>query len=134
MADDNAQPYQSPARSDAPLGMIDTAHIKAKPHVTHWLLPILGYAYVPVFLTLVIGLTAQKQYSDAWFLGYAVEIYSFGAMLWLLPVYGLVMLGLTAKRIKDGTNSWGLMLFQLLSMAQPILILLFVLKIYLPGP
>ena len=43
------------------------------------------------------------------------------ALPFVIPVYGLVLLGLTVSRLQKGTNSVGLTLFQVLSIAPPIL-------------
>ena len=48
-------------------------------------------------------------------------LFSTGALLFLLPVYGLVILGLTVPRIKQKNNSPGLTTFQILSIVPPTL-------------
>ena len=49
MSDENRtdNPYQPPALRDEPLAKKDANGPKAKLHPVHWLLPILGYVYVP---------------------------------------------------------------------------------------
>ena len=126
MSDKNKteNPYQPPAPSDEPLAKKDADGPKAKPHPFHWWIPWLGYGYVP----LVIGLISISEGIDRFY----ILFYSALALLLLLPVYGLVILGLTVQRILRKTNSVGLTLFQILSMVLPILWV--ILWLYIPGP
>ena len=119
MSDENEtdNPYQAPTLSDEPLAKEDANGTKAKPDPIHWQIPWLGYGYVP----LVIGLLFSSQ-------SFGLFILSGFALLFLLPVYGLVILKLTAQRNQQGANSLGLTLFQILSMVLPILWLLFVMN------
>ena len=116
MSDENKtdNPYQPPTLSDEPLAKQDADGPKAKPHPFHWWVAWLGYGYVP----LVIGL---------WFISedLFMLIISTVALLALLPVYGLVIFGLTIQRTLQKTNSAGLTLFQILSVVLPFLWLLF---------
>ena len=120
MSDKNEtdNPYQAPTLSDEPLVKQDTDGPKAKPHPANWWVPWLGYGYVP----LVMGLMFISE--DP----FPIFIFSGIALVYLLPVYGLVILGLTAQRTLRKTNSVGLTLFQILSMVLPILALLFVMN------
>ena len=119
MSDENEtnNPYQPPTLSDETLAKKDADASKAKPHPFHWWVAWLGYGYVPAFIVPVIALTAQDEGFDAYFIG----AWSALALFFLLPVYGLVILGLTAQRILRKTNSVGLTLFQILAMVLPIL-------------
>ena len=119
MSDENKtdNPYQAPTLSDEPLAKEDANGTKAKPDPIHWQIPWLGYGYVP----LVIGLLFSSG-------SFGLFILSGFALLFLLPVYGLVILKLTAQRNQQGANSLGLTLFQILSMVLPILWLLFVMN------
>ena len=81
-------PYQPPALSDEPLAKQDTDGPKAKPHPANWWVPWLGYGYVP----LVIGLMFISE--DP----FPIFIFSGLALFFLLPVYGLFILKLTAQR------------------------------------
>ena len=119
MSDENEtdNPYQAPTLSDEPLAKEDANGTKAKPDPIHWQIPWLGYGYVP----LVIGLLFSSG-------SFGLFIFSGFALLFLLPVYGLVILKLTAQRNQQGANSLGLTLFQILSMVLPILWLLFVMN------
>ena len=121
MSDENEanNPYQPPTLSDETLAKKGGDAPKAKPHPANWLIPWLGYGYVP----LVIGLIFNADIDN--FDRYYTFINSAFALLFLLPVYGLVILGLTAQRTLRKTNSVGLTLFQILSMVLPILWLLF---------
>ena len=121
MSDENEanNPYQPPTLSDETLAKKGGDAPKAKPHPANWLIPWLGYGYVP----LVFGLIFNADIDN--FDRYYTFINSAFALLFLLPVYGLVILGLTAQRTLRKTNSVGLTLFQILSMVLPILWLLF---------
>ena len=127
MSDENEtnSPYQSPTLSDEPLAKKDADGPQAKPDPIHRQVQWLGYGYVP----LVIGLISISEDIDRFY----ILFYSAFALLLLLPVYGLVILGLTAQRTLRKTNSIGLTLFQILSMALPILWLLFVMNFPIPA-
>ena len=120
-------PYQPPAPSDEPLAQKDADGPKAKPHPFHWWVAWLGYGYVP----LVIGQISISNDDGPFALNFMIVDSAF-ALLYLLPGYGLVILGLTAQRIERKTNSAGLTLFQILSMVLPILWLFF--GLLLPSP
>ena len=118
MSDENEtnNPYQPPATRGEPLAKQDAAKPKAKPHPANWWIPWLAYGYVPI----VIGLSFIS--GEPLF----ILIISTVALLLLLPVYGLVIFGLTIQRTLRQTNSVGLTLFQILSMVLPFLWLLFI--------
>ena len=122
MSDENNTdtPYQPPTLTDEPLAKKDADGPQAKPDPIHRQVQWLGYGYVP----LVIGLISISEGIDRFY----ILFYSAFALLLLLPVYGLVILGLTAQRTLRKTNSVGLTLFQLLSMVLPILWFFFVLS------
>ena len=113
MSDENEanNPYQPPALSDEPLAKKGADAPKAKPHPANWWIPWLAYGYVP----LVIGLSFIS--GEPLF----ILIISTVALLLLLPVYGLVIFGLTIQRTLRKTNSVGLTVFQILSMVLPFL-------------
>ena len=117
MPDENKteNPYQAPTLSDETLAKKDADGPKAKPHPANWWIPWLAYGYVP----LVIGLSLI---SEKWLF---ILIISTVALLLLLPVYGLVIFGLTIQRTLQKTNSAGLTLFQIPSVVLPFLWLLF---------
>ena len=120
MSDENEtdNPYQAPTLSDEPLAKEDANGTKAKPDPIHWQIPWLGYGYVP----LVMGLMFISGNP------FPIFIFSGLALFFLLPVYGLIILKLTAQRNQQETNSVGLTLFQILSMVLPILWFFFVLS------
>ena len=120
MSDENKtdNPYQAPTLSDEPLAKKDADGAQAKLDPIHWQVPWLGYGYVP----LVMGLMFISE--DP----FPIFIFSGLALFFLLPVYGLFILKLTAQRNQQGTNSVGLTLFQILSMVLPILALLFLMN------
>ena len=122
MSDENEtnNPYQPPATRGETLAKQGADAPKAKPHPANWWIPWIGYGYIP----LVIGLISISEGIDRFY----ILFYSALALLLLLPVYGLVILGLTAQRTLRKTNSVGLTLFQLLSMVLPILWFFFVLS------
>ena len=123
MSDENetGNPYQPPALSDETLAKKGGDGPKAKPHPANWWIPWLGYGYVPLVIGLIIA-------DDDGFDRYYIFVDSALALLFLLPVYGLVILGLTAQRTLRKTNSVGLTLFQILSMVLPILWLFLVMN------
>ena len=127
MSDENEtnNPYQPPALSDETLAKKDADGPKAKPHPANWWIPWLGYGYVP----LVIGLISISEGIDRFY----ILFNSAFALLLLLPVYALVILGLTAQRTLRKTNSIGLTMSQILSMVLPILWLLFVMNFPIPA-
>ena len=120
MSDENKtdNPYQAPTLSDESLAKKGGDAPKAKPHPANWLIPWLGYGYVPLVIGLLSVTDAGEERYTWWLL-------SVSSLFFLLPVYGLVILGLTAQRTLRKTNSVGLTLFQILSMVLPILWLLF---------
>ena len=119
-ANETNNPYQAPTLSDESLAKKGADGPKAKPHPANWWIPWIGYGYIP----LVIGLISISEGIDRFY----ILFYSALALLLLLPVYGLVILGLTAQRTLRKTNSVGLTLFQILSMVLPILWFFFVLS------
>ena len=120
MSDENKtdNPYQAPTLSDESLAKKDADGPKAKPHPANWWVAWLGYGYVPLVIGLLSVTDAGEERYTWWLL-------SVSSLFFLLPVYGLVILGLTAQRTLRKTNSVGLTLFQILSMVLPILWLLF---------
>ena len=127
MSDENKteNPYQPPTLSDESLAKKGADAPKAKPHPANWWIPWIGYGYIP----LVIGLISISEGIDRFY----ILFYSALALLLLLPVYGLVILGLTAQRTLRKTNSIGLTMSQILSMVLPILWLLFVMNFPIPA-
>ena len=123
MSDENKteNPYQPPALSDETLVKKDAAKTKAKLNPVHWLVPILGYAYVPAFHIV------EPLYGDARSLGQdgiAEMITSIVEFLWFgifisLPVYVVIILYLGWRRHRQGTNTTGMNLYHGLSLILP---------------
>lgn len=121
MSDRNTtdNPYQPPALSDEPKARQQfTATRLAKPHPINLWVPWFGYGYVPLAIGLII-LSPDD-------LGTRIKVLLFfvQALCFLLPVYVLLIAGLTVQRIKQRTNSVGITLFQILSTVLPILVVL----------
>ena len=113
MSDDNKTdtPYQPPAPSDEPLVKKESTSPKAKPDPIHWVLPILGYAYVPIMLLLT-----STQGDARGILEFSLVVSLFG-----VPLYAAVLFGLNRMRNEQGTNTPGLKLYHGLSLIPPIL-------------
>ena len=90
MSDENQtnNPDQPPVPSDEPLVKKDADGPKAKPDPIHWLLPILGYAYVPIVLLL-----ASNQGDARGFLQFSLVVSLFG-----VPFYAAMLFGLNRMR------------------------------------
>ena len=135
MSDENKteNPYQPPALSDETLVKKDAAKTKAKLNPVHWLVPILGYAYVPAFHIV------EPLYGDARSLGQdgiAEMITSIVEFLWFgifisLPVYVVIILYLRWRRHRQGTNTTGMKLYHGLSLILPTWWFLRVLEVFL---
>ena len=104
-------PYQPPPLSHEPLVKQDVDGTQAKLNPANWWVPCLGYGYVPLVMGLLFGSEDRLE----------TLLFSIGALLFLLPVYGLVILGLTVQRIKQKNNRAGLTTFQMLSIVPPTL-------------
>ena len=104
-------PYQPPTLSDEPLPKKDADGPKAKPDPIHWLLPILGYAYVPIVLLL-----ASNQGDARGFLQFSLVVSFFG-----VPFYAAMLFGLNRMRNEQGTHTPGIKLYHGLSLIPPIL-------------
>ena len=104
MSDENQtnNPDQPPVPSDEPLVKKDADGPKAKPDPIHWLLPILGYAYVPVVLLL-----ASNQGDARGFLQFSLVVSLFG-----VPFYAAMLFGLNRMRNEHSRD-------QILSRTEP---------------
>ena len=113
MSDENRPdtPYQPPVPSEESLAKQDAAGAEAKPDPIHWLLPILGYAYVPIVLLLTSNLGDARG-----FLGFSLVVSLFG-----VPFYAAMLFGLNRMRNEQGTNTLGLKVYHGLSLIPPIL-------------
>ena len=113
MSDENQtnNPDQPPVPSDETLVKKDADGPKAKPDPIHWLLPILGYAYVPIVLLL-----ASNQGDARGFLQFSLVVSLFG-----VPFYAAMLFGLNRMRNEQGTNTPGIKFYHGLSLIPPIL-------------
>ena len=117
MSDKNEteNPYQPPVLSDQPLVKQEVPSSTATLNPIHWLLPIAGYAYVPVaIVSMVFSEVFGITDLDAGFL-------SFGLLLPGLPLYAAALFYMNRRRDKQGTNTLGLKLYHGLSLILPAL-------------
>ena len=137
MSDENEtnNPYQAPTLSDEPLVRKGADGPKTRLNRVHWLVPILGYAYVPSFFTFAI----LSEYTN-WLGqdGIAETLESIRAFFWngiliLLPIYLVVILFLGWRRHRQGTNTTGMNLYHGLSLILPTLLFALILNLMLTG-
>ena len=109
MSDENEtnNPYQPPTLSDETLPKKDADGPKAKLHPVHWLVPIFGYAYVPVILifrSLANLIIPQRQYGIA---GTLIDVGTSLAVLIIIAtlIYVLTLIRLERRRNEQGTNT-----------------------------
>ena len=125
MSDENEtnNPYQAPTLSDEPLVRKGADGPKTRLNRVHWLVPILGYAYVPagyILASLAEYARSQEQY------GIWRTLEEFGnwyviLIILVLPVYVVVILFLGWRRHRQGTNTTGMNLYHGLSLILPTL-------------
>ena len=125
MSDENKtdNPYQAPTLSDEPLVRKGADGPKTRLNRVHWLVPILGYAYVPSFFTFAILYEYARSLGQD---GIAETLNSIAVFLWfgifiLLPIYLVVILFLGWRRHRQGTNTTGMNLYHGLSLTLPAL-------------
>ena len=125
MSDDNEtnNAYQAPTLSDEPLVRKGADGPKTRLNRVHWLVPILGYAYVPSFFTFAILYEYARSLGQD---GIAETLNSIAVFLWfgifiLLPIYLVVILFLGWRRHRQGTNTTGMNLYHGLSLILPAL-------------
>ena len=90
------------------------------PEAGQWVLPLFGYGYVPV----IFGLLLTIQ--DVGFARYELFVNSGLALIFLLPVYAIILAKFAINRGNEGRKSVGLYLFQFVSLVPLVLWLLFV--------
>ena len=122
-ANETNNPYQAPALSDETRAKKDAAKTKAKLNPVHWLVPILGYAYVPSFFTFAILYEYARSLGQD---GIAETLNSIAVFLWFgififLPIYLVVILFLGWRRHRQGTNTTGMNFYHGLSLILPTL-------------
>ena len=120
MSDDNKteNPYQAPTLSDEPLVRKGAHGPKTRLNRVHWLVPILGYAYVPaifIFQDQFLGYSIEEM------LDVSVRPADFVYFFIPFPVYVIVILFLDWRRNRQGTNRFGMILYHGLSMTFPAL-------------
>ena len=125
MSDENEtnNPYQPPALSDETLVRKSADGPKNRLNRVHWIVPILGYAYVPAFFTFAILSEYARWLGQH---GIAETLESIRAFFWngiliLLPIYLGVILFLGWRRHRQGTNTTGMNLYHGLSLILPAL-------------
>ena len=125
MSDENEtnNPYQAPMLSNEPLVRKGADGPKTRLNRVHWLVPILGYAYVPSFFTFDILYEYARSLGQD---GIAETLNSIAVFLWfgifiLLPIYLVVILFLGWRRHRQGTNTPGIKLYHVLSLIPPTL-------------
>ena len=137
MSDENKtdNPYQAPTLSDEPLVRKGADGPKTGLNRVHWLVPILGYAYVPSFFTFAI----LSEYTN-WLGqdGIAETLESIRAFFWngiliSLPIYLVVILFLGWRRHRQGTNTTGMTLYHGLSLILPTMQFAHILNIEMSG-
>ena len=130
MSDENEtnNPYQAPTLSEEPLAKKDADGPKAKLNPTHWLLPILGYAYVPaIFISGSLADYARSQGLHS--IRTPLINICYTLMEWdylVLWIYAAIIILLWPWRNRQGTNTRGLKLYHGLSLILPALWGLFV--------
>ena len=137
MSDENEtnNPYQPPATRGEPLAKQDVDAPKAKLNPVHWLVPILGYAYVPAgyILASLAEYARSQEQNGIW--RTLVEFGNWYAILiiFLLPVYVVIILFLGWRRHRQGTNTTGMKLYHGLSLILPTLLFALILNLMLTG-
>ena len=96
-------------------------------HPIHWILPLAACSYVPVLF--VLGPLLDKDSFDRYYL----FVYSGVLLLLLIPVYTITVVRLTKRRLKQGNNTIGLTLFQILPLI-PLVIWLFLVLTFNGSP
>ena len=98
-----------------------------KCHPIHWILPLAACSYVPVLF--VLGPLLDKDSFDRYYL----FVYSGVLLLLLIPAYIVAVVWLTRRRLKQGNNTIGLTLFQILPLI-PLVIWLFLVLTFNGSP
>jgi hypothetical protein len=94
-----------------------------KLRTVNWRIPSFALGYVPF----VFFLAWFTRFSDDQFLGYEIFVFSTFGLIVLLPLYAIILVWLTLQRIKSGTNTLAVTVFQLVSFIVPLSWLLFAL-------
>ena len=130
MSDKNEtdNPYQPPTLSNESLAKKDADGPKAKLNPVHWLVPIFGYAYVPAIFIVASLPDYAISLRIHGFVGTADENAMVLAVyiIFVLPVYVVVILLLGWRRHRQGTNTTGMKLYHGLSLILPTLLFAFI--------
>ena len=137
MSDKNEtdNPYQPPTLSNESLAKKDADGPKAKLNPVHWLVPIFGYAYVPAIFIVASLPDYAISLRIHGFVGTADENAMVLALyiIFVLPVYVVVILLLGWRRHRQGTNTTGMKLYHGLSLILPTLLFALILNLMLTG-
>ena len=118
MSDENEtdNPYQPPTLSDEPLAKKETQAEEGELHPVHFAIPLAGYACFPLF----VGLAFSGPDVN-WLVWLPLQAFSY-LLLLAVPFYAGFIIWLTFQRIKARKHGVGLTLFQILSIAPPLLL------------
>ena len=137
MSDENKtdNPYQAPTLSDEPLVRKGADGPKTRLNRVHWLVPILGYAYVPSFFTFAILSEYARSLGQDGIAETLESIWVFGrfGIFIFLPIYLVVILFLGWRRRRQGTNTTGMTLYHGLSLILPTMQLVHILDAEMSG-
>ena len=75
----------------------------------NWLIPNLAIGYVPFFFVLMF------LPSDDPFNAYYAFVYSGLILMYAIPIYAIILIWNTVKRVRNGTNTVAVTLYQLFS-------------------
>ena len=138
MSDENKtdNPYQAPATRGEPLAKQDAAKPKAKLNPVHWLLPILGYTYVPaIFIVGYLSRYTYLQGQDAISKELASYVLCLAILsIFLLPIYFIIIIFFGWRRHRQGTNTTGMKIYHGLSLVFPLMWFFFLLWLVDSGP
>ena len=118
MSDENKtnNPFQPPTQSDQPLARKGKEDGERELHPVHFASPLAGYACFPLFVGLAF--TGPYVHALVWL---PLQAFSYLILL-IVPFYAGFNLWLTYQSIKARKHSVGLTLFQILSIAPPLLL------------
>ena len=117
----NLDPYSPPELEGEGISLNKASELESssgqlslrKVHRKHWLLPLLGYGYIPAVIGLAILL------GNGGFDGFTLFISSGAVLLILLPAYAVLIAKLFAERSRQGIHSILLSLYQIFSLVPP---------------
>jgi hypothetical protein len=98
---------------------------REKPRAVNWRIPCFALGYVPF----VFFLLWCESFSDKPDSRFEIFVFSTFGLIILLPLYAIILVWLTQQRIKSGTNTLAVTVFQLVSFIVPLSWLLFALTV-----